>query len=436
MDSDYIDKIVGRWRLRRHLGSGGLGDVYLAERIDGIVNQSGALKILRRADFSPAEVDILRSFRHPNIAMHLDDGVTEDGRSYLVMEYVDGLAITDYADQMGLSIDERLALFLQVCRAIEHLHTHLVAHLDLKPENILVTAKGQVNVVDFENARQLADRNTECPMSFSGPYASPELAAGDPKTSQPADIYALGAVLYELLCGHEPFNPFLGAGELERQISEEMPRPPSERVNQTKLKYNESGKYSRIEPDRIAEMRRLRQASDLRNALSGNLDRVSLFALRKDPSRRYKAVAHFARDIGMLLDGKTPPIAKSGDPMFAALQTARRRQFELLGATAILGASLSFLALFDATKNAGSASRQLKSQCDRASQNVLAAMRSDLRSKLAADGRYRQSLATLDAALRTVGQLPAAKTEWDRLDESRELHQQIWRRIWKEATGK
>ena len=130
MENGRIGEILGVWRLDNPIGAGGMGDIYLAHRIDGVVRQTAAVKVLRSVhkDGSPDEADTLRPLDHPNIAQCFDSGLTGDGHRYLVMEYIEGKPITEHADQKGLSIHERLDLFLAACGAIEYSHQHLVVH--------------------------------------------------------------------------------------------------------------------------------------------------------------------------------------------------------------------------------------------------------------------------------------------------------------------
>ena len=166
------------------------------------------------------------------------------------MEYIEGRPITEHADQKGLPILDRLRLFLQACDAVASAHQYLILHLDLKPANILVGRDNTVKVVDFGLARRLdGGDETEAVDAWSGPYASPEQILPGGRLGFAADIYGLGATLYELLCGHEPFNPLLVTSELERQITEEVPRPPSDAINQSKLHVIEQNKYVRVEPE-------------------------------------------------------------------------------------------------------------------------------------------------------------------------------------------
>jgi serine/threonine-protein kinase len=397
-----------------------MGDVYLAQRIDGVVKQTVAVKILRAAyqDNLPDEAVTLKRLNHPNIARYFDSGLTEDGHRYLVMEYVQGKPITEYADQKGLSIHGRLDLFLEACAAIEHSHHHLVVHLDLKPGNILVDKDGVVKVIDFGVARRIEGRQTtEACGAFSGPYASPEQIQEGGQVGYPADIYALGAVLYDLLCEHQPFDPLLATGELERQIVEEMPRPPSVALSQSKLKVSDAGRHFRLEADAIARMRGGCRLSEARKLIAGDLDSICLFALRKEGVRRYKSVDDLRSDLEAVLEGRKPAIARSGDPMYSALRAARRKPLELMAAIAAVTAvstAFMFFGLFSAGLNA---SVENTRQLERVGEPALKELREELRPQLAADTRARASLEVLDTVLHAATPVRAAQTFWDRMRE-------------------
>jgi serine/threonine protein kinase len=338
----------------------------------------------------------------------------QDGFRYLVTEYIEGPTIVEFADQRGLDVTQRLQLFLQACAAIEHLQERPLAHLDLKPANILVNSDGVVKIVDFGNARNLEGRGV-CPKSFSLPYASPEQIAQLPETGQAADIYGLGAVLYELLCGHEPFDN-IAPGLLEQEIAGEHPRPPSHAALQEKVRPNATvAAHKRVEPNRVARMHGYRDAAELHRKLVGNLDCIVAFAMRKSPGRRYHSAASFRQDIEMILQEKKPPTARSGDPVFSARKMVRRRQSEIAAAGAILGVSVSFLLLFNGFGDAGDAIRIEKQKAQRASEPAIAAMRGELRRKLSADPRFQQSLTTVDASLRAIERLPRARSQWGKL---------------------
>ena len=201
----------GPYRLVRLLGAGGMGAVYLAERNDGEIQQTVAVKLLR-ADSSRAawherflnERQLLASLSHPSIVRLTDAGHTADDRPYLVMEYVEGRPIDEYA--AGMPLREQLAIFLQVCEGVSYAHSHLVVHRDLKPSNILVDASGQAKVLDFGIAKLLdesGDATQTVERLVTPNYASPEQLRGSAQTTA-TDVYSLGAVFYKMLTGRSP----------------------------------------------------------------------------------------------------------------------------------------------------------------------------------------------------------------------------------------
>lgn len=228
----------GSWTVRERIAEGGMGVVYRVARSDGEYEAEAALKLVRASIESDEhrrrfcrERQLLARLNHPNIARLLDGGISSDGRPYLVMEYVAGLPLDKFAEQERLSLRRRLELFEQVCRAVQYLHQNLVVHGDLKPENIFVTPEALVKVLDFGNARMLADPaeptgDTMPAMRFITPeYASPEQVRGEPLTPA-TDVYALGVLLYKLLSGRLPYS-FSGTspGAIERTICQSVPAP-------------------------------------------------------------------------------------------------------------------------------------------------------------------------------------------------------------------
>ncbi len=285
---------VGPYRLLRLVGEGGMGLVYLAERADGVFDQQVALKLIKRGMDTAlivrrfeAERRILARLQHPHIARLLDGGVTDDGRPYFVMEYVDGQPIDRYCDAHHLSIDARLDLFVTVCKAVLYAHANLVVHRDLKPENILVTSEGTVKLLDFGIARLLEEREDRTRLTQAGmrvltpAYASPEQLRGE-VVGTSSDIYSLGVVLYELLAGQRPHGDAAPA-----TVTTEPERP--------------SGALERAlrEPDTAKTISRARgtEPGKLRRKLSGDLDVICLKALRPEPERRYGSVEMFSEDI-------------------------------------------------------------------------------------------------------------------------------------------
>lgn len=206
---------IGVYRLNGLLGEGGMGAVYRGERDDGLFEQTVAIKLMRPGLFSRTAIElfaterrILAKLQHPNIAQLFDGGVDEGGASYIVMEHLDGVPITQFAAERMLSIRERLSSFKTACAAVQHAHQNLVAHGDIKPSNIVVTRAGVVKLLDFGIAR-LMDATasaTQClaqPLPLTRAYASPERALGDPATAL-SDVWSLGIVLRELLTGQQP----------------------------------------------------------------------------------------------------------------------------------------------------------------------------------------------------------------------------------------
>ena len=282
---------VGAYRVVREIGRGGMGAVYLGERDDGQFRQRAALKLARGGigtDYLTRrfleERQILASLEHPHIARLLDGGVTEDGLPWFAMEYVEGDPIDAYCDAHGLTVEQRLTLFLDVCDAVQYAHRNLVIHRDLKPSNILVTHDGSLKLLDFGITRLLAPGHevTEFPGSglrlMTLAYASPEQIRGESVTTA-SDVYALGVLLYEVLTGRHPFRtPAVEAAELQRRILEERPARPSAVAT---LSRNRAGR------------------------LRGDLDAIVLKALEKSPERRYATAEQLATDVERHLARRT-----------------------------------------------------------------------------------------------------------------------------------
>jgi serine/threonine-protein kinase len=310
---------VGPYQLVREIGHGGMGTVYLAERVDEQYRASVAIKFVRSA--SPAaelerrfraERQILAALTHPNIAWLLDGGTAPDGTPYLVMEYVDGAPIDAWCDHRGLGLEGRLALFQRVCAAVQYAHQALVVHRDLKPSNILVTADGTPKLVDFGIAKLLAEGDAEATGTqrlLTPAYGSPEQARGGHITVA-TDVYSLGGVLFKLLTGHTPFD-FTGAtpAEVERRLADEAAPLPSATALPA-----------------VVWRRRLR----------GDLDTIVLKALRKEPERRYTSVEQLADDVRRHLEGR-PVRARPDTLTYRAGRFATRHRWGV-AATAVLAA--------------------------------------------------------------------------------------------------
>ena len=291
-DTDRSGERVGAYRLIRTLGRGGMATVYLAERADGLWEQEVALKIVRRGLDTEdvvrrfhAERQILSTLNHPNIARLLDGGTTDDGLPFLVMEHVEGTPITTYCDTRTLPLDDRLRLFCDVGRAVQHAHRALVVHRDLKPSNILVTGTGRVKLLDFGIAKILDpaadDVSTRTGLRPLTPEcASPEQVGGGAVTTA-SDVYQLGLLLSELLSGRRPYEirrPHSPAG-LEAFFDRVEPAPPSALVTAEAAAARSEG------------------AARLEGELRGDLDTIVLRALPKDPARRYASAAALVADV-------------------------------------------------------------------------------------------------------------------------------------------
>jgi serine/threonine-protein kinase len=308
---DAVGRRVGPYRLARELGRGGMGVVYLADRVEGGFEQRAAVKLVKRGMDTDAilrrflrERQILAALEHPNVARLLDGGVSADGQPYFAMEYVEGEPLTRHCDARGLGVEERLRLFEEACRAVQHAHGKLVVHRDLKPSNILVTAEGRLKLLDFGIAKLLAEEDDATALTQQGmrvltlDYAAPEQVRGEAITTA-TDVYALGVVLYELLTGHLPYGTLRpGAAEAARVICDVEPRPPS-----------------------VAAAGRPRLARRLR----GDLDTVVLKALSKEPARRYPSAEALAEDVRRHLAGH-PVQARRDTIAYVAAKFVRRNR--------------------------------------------------------------------------------------------------------------
>jgi serine/threonine protein kinase/tetratricopeptide (TPR) repeat protein len=293
---------VGPYELIRLLGAGGMAEVWLAKRADGAFNREVALKLPSltrvRHDLEQRffrERDILASLEHPHIARMYDAGVDPQGLPYLSMEYVQGELLTDWCDAQRLEIRARLRLFLQVLEAVQYAHERQVIHRDLKPSNILVTQTGQVRLLDFGVATlldhgEVADKTpltTVYGHALTPIYSSPELIRGDPLTAK-SDIYSLGVVLFELLTGDRPYRLNAGASRaiLEQAIAAAEVRKPSTQIVQ------EAWGARGVTHEQLTRQ------------LRGDVDRIALKSLEKEPQARYASAAAMADDVQRYLDGK------------------------------------------------------------------------------------------------------------------------------------
>jgi serine/threonine-protein kinase len=329
--------LVGRYRLVEEVGRGGMGTVWLAERADGQFEQRVALKLVKRGMDTEEilsrflrERQILARLEHPNIARLLDGGVSADDRPYFVMEHVAGAPIIEHCDARKLTVEERLRLFVVVCRAVGYAHRNLVVHRDIKPSNVLVDSGGTIKLLDFGIAKLLSDENVaptlmtrESSGLMTPEYASPEQLAGERVTTA-SDVYQLGALLYELLCGRRSSSP----AEPNDAVG-----PPSARIRRTRRLTGRGGNAIAVDPDAIGD-RRSTSPDKLRRQLRGDLDSIVLRALRREPDLRYPSAEDLAGDIERHLSSQ--PIRFGGDRFsYRARKFVRRHR---LAVTTALGA--------------------------------------------------------------------------------------------------
>jgi non-specific serine/threonine protein kinase/serine/threonine-protein kinase len=308
-DVRHVGKKFGKFTIIREIDSGGMGTVYLARRADGEFTQDVALKIVRQTLVDKElelrfkrERQILADLSHPNIARLFDGGMTDIGEPFLVMEYIDGKALIEYAQTAKLSLESRLHLFVKICNAVSFAHQNLIVHRDIKPSNILVDANGEPKLLDFglakvfDEATPESERTQTSFRALTPAYASPEQLRGFNVTTA-SDIYSLGVVLYELLTGKRPHdfksNSF---DEILRIVSTCEPVRPSA----------VAGRRSHFERDAVQV-----NGASPGIRLGADLDNIIMMALRKEPERRYKSVDQFAEDVGRFL--KNLPVVARED---------------------------------------------------------------------------------------------------------------------------
>jgi serine/threonine-protein kinase len=335
--ADLVGQRVGAYRLLRLVGEGGMGCVYLAEREDGDFAQRAALKLIR-AEFMSDEArmrfvrerKILAGLQHPHIAQLHDGGVADDGTPYFTLEYIEGQPINKYCDACALDIRRRVAIVLQVCAAVAYAHRNLIVHRDLKPSNILVTADGEVKLLDFGIAKLLdADtgegKSATLARMMTPEYAAPEQVLGEPITTA-TDVYAIGVLLYELLCGRLPYaRADAGAISWAKAVVEEAP----ESFNRALVR--EAGTTQRPTGETAAAARGMTLPT-LRRALRGDLDRIVQRALAKEPDARYPSVIAIADDLRAFVDGRA---ISGGSRRYRMRKFVRRHWLPLVAAATV-----------------------------------------------------------------------------------------------------
>jgi eukaryotic-like serine/threonine-protein kinase len=387
-------RLIGRYRVLRILGRGGMGAVYLAERADEQFQQQVAVKLI--GGLVPAsalarrfrsERQILANLNHPNIARLLDGGAGEDGVPYLAMEYIDGIRLDRYCDENGLDVRTRLHLFQQVCAAVQYAHQHLVVHRDIKPSNILVTAEGSPKLLDFGIAKLLdAERTGGSQVDdltrlhervWTPGYASPEQMRGE-RIGTVSDVYSLGVLLYYLLTGIHPY-PLTGCKPEEfLHLVETMDPPrPSTAVDKS-----------------------LPTSRTLARTLAGDLDNIVLRAMHREPERRYPSAAALAEDVQRYLEDR--PVEARPDAWTYRIGKFARRNAASLAATTVVLVSIVALVSFYTSRLA--AERDIAERERAASASVSQFMRDVFRvaDPSSARGNSVTVREVLDAAVKRI----------------------------------
>ena len=302
---------IGPYKLIRHLGTGGTGAVYLAERVVGSVIQKSAVKVLAPHAAGAGFIErfdreqrILASLEHPNIVRMQDAGITANGQPYLVMEYVDGVHLDEYCDREKLGIAARIRLFLAICDGVDYAHRNLVVHLDLKPSNLLVTTNGAVKLLDFGTSKLMQnDGRITATVMATPAYASPEQLRNEPVTTA-CDIYSLGVVLFELVTGKRPTST---------------------------LAIDETGRWREPEgPESVvtgpaAAADRGTTENRLRGQLAGDLSTVIRKCLRPSPEDRYLSIGALSGDLTRYLEGR-PVLARPQTTLYQVSKFVRRNR--------------------------------------------------------------------------------------------------------------
>jgi eukaryotic-like serine/threonine-protein kinase len=391
--------MVGPYRLIEQIGEGGMGIVFVAEQVQPL-RRHVALKVIKPGMDSKqvvarfeAERQALALMDHPNIARVLDAGTTDAGRPFFVMELVRGIPISAFCDQARLVLRQRLELFVQVCRAVQHAHTKGIIHRDLKPPNVLVTSHDGIpvpKIIDFGVAKALQQQLTSqavytgvAQMIGTPLYMSPEqVEFNDLGVDTRSDIYTLGVMLYELLSGVTPFDEerlrTVGFDEIRRIIREEEPPRPSNRLSTLGAALDTVAERRAVDPRR------------LRETLHGELDWIVLKALEKDRTRRYETASVFAADIQRYLDDdvvEACPPSRS----YRLWKFAKRNRAPLMSAAAVL--------VVLAGGFAGTALGLLEAQAER--DRAILAEKSEIQERIRAEGeRDRAKKAEKEAKAR------------------------------------
>ena len=328
--ADYLGRTIGPYRILEHIGEGGMGSVYLAERRQAEFSQRVAIKFVHGHLMARDVVGrfnderkILATLNHPYIASLIDAGSTAEGVPYLVLEHVVGMPIDEYCDAHSLGIPDRIRLVRKVAAAVQAAHQHLVVHRDLKPSNVLITPDGIPKLLDFGIAKLLQADETACTgnatvlgrQAMTPDYASPEQILENRVTTA-SDVYTLGILVYQLLVGERPYHvPSTSHADMVRAFDALAVPRPSTRLDTL------PSEDARLQ----VALRRGTTTQQLRRLLRGDLDTILLKALRAEPDRRYASVAQFSDDLGRYLAGQ-PVTARDDTFSYRAIKFVQRNR--------------------------------------------------------------------------------------------------------------
>ncbi len=336
-EKDHLGERIGPYKLVERIGTGGMGTVWRAHRVDDSFDQTVAIKLIKRGMDTDEivrrfhlERQLMARLEHPAIARLYDGGATSDGQPYLVMEYIDGVPIDEYCKSNSLDVDQILDLLRSVCAAVHFAHSNLVLHRDIKPSNVLVTRSGNIKLLDFGIAKLLDDDQFSLTLTkdhavLTPRYASPEQILGSNLTTA-SDVYSLGVLVYEVLTGRSPYEPLTTSREeLKRAVVHLVPNKASSSIESS---INHSWGDKR----------------EFRRRLRGDLDAILSRALQKVPHERYTSAEQLAEDIRRTQQG-LPLLARPAGPIRRALRAVQRKRKALIAFSAVGAVAVAITAI-------------------------------------------------------------------------------------------
>ncbi|AKS42972.1 protein kinase domain-containing protein [Wenzhouxiangella marina] len=431
-----IGQRLGAYELVSEIASGGMSTVYRARRVDGTYQHDVAIKLFRAFHMDASarqrfdtERQILAALEHPNIARIIDGGTAEDGTPFVVMELVDGAPITQYCERHRVDLVQRLKLFIKVCQALAFAHRRGIIHRDIKPANVLVGAGGEPKLIDFGIAKVLQPEtmNLELPETrldqrpLTPEYASPEQLMGRP-VGLPTDVYSMGVLLYELLTGQRPHQiAALSPAEAERVVLGTIPADPSQAIAR----------------GRQAPPSGLGESGTLRRRLRGDLDRIVMTAMRREPEARFDTITALAEDLERHLSGQ-PVRARGASRWYRASKFIARHRIGVAATALVFVVLVGSLA---AVLNQSREARQQRDQAEAAKQflvdmigradpyentesaTLVGAIKQslpDIETRFAAQPELEAEMRyALGYALQNLGEIPLAREQLERAADLR-----------------